>query len=144
MLKRKRSAHCGQVIVLTALVVATVLGGLLVAVADLLVLSSESTRADTAAYLGAQSGAESVDTTQFTSGVSSSGQLRLGSAAVGNCQRAVAVADPGAMATCVVSGSTITVTVTKKVQLPVPFAGVSSTVGAIRHAGAALGTVQPY
>ena len=65
-------------IVLTALVVTMVLGALLVAVADLLVESSEATRANTAAYLGAQSGADSVDTSQFPSGVTSSGQLRLG------------------------------------------------------------------
>ena len=131
-------------IVLTALVVTTVLGALLVAVADLLVVSSESTRADTAAYLGAQSGAESVDTSQFASGVSSSGQLQLGSEAVVNCERAVGVADPGASATCAVSGPSITVTVTKQVQLPVPFFGVSSTVRAVHQAGAALGTVHPY
>ena len=48
-------------IVLTALVVTMVLGALLVAVADLLVESSEATRADTAAYLGAQSGADYIE-----------------------------------------------------------------------------------
>ena len=131
-------------IVLTALVVTTVLGALLVAVADLLVVSSESTRADTAAYLGAQSGAESVDTNRFTSGVTSSSQLQLGDDAVANCQRAVSVADPGAEASCAVSGPSITVTVTKQVRLPVPFFGVSSTVRAVHQAGAALGTVRPY
>ena len=131
-------------IVLTALVVATVLGALLIAVADLLVVSTESTRADTAAYLGAQSGAESVDTSQFSAGVSSSRELRLGSDAVANCQRAVTVADPGASASCAVSGASITVTVTKQVHLPLPFFGISSTVQAVHQAGAALGTVRPY
>ena len=131
-------------IVLTALVVSTVLGALLIAVADLLVVSSESTRADTAAYLGAQSGAESVDTNQFSAGVSSSSELRLGPDAVTNCQRAVTVADPGASASCAVSGPSITVTVTKQVHLPLPFFGISSTVQAVHQAGAALGTVRPY
>lgn len=144
MLRREHSLERGQVIVLTALVVTTVLGALLVAVADLLVLSSESTRADTAAYLGAQSGAESVDTTSFASGVTSSGQLRLGSDAVANCERAVAAADAGATATCVVSGPSITVTVSKDIRLPVPFVGVSSTVRSVHQAGAALGTTHPY
>ena len=129
---------------LTALVVTMVLGALLVAVADLLVESSESTRADTAAYLGAQSGADSVDTSQFPSGVTSSGQLRLGADAITNCEQAVAVADPGAVASCVVSGDLITVTVTKRIQLPVPFVGLGSTVQAVHQAGAALGTVHPY
>ena len=144
MLRRRRAAQRGQVIVLTALVMTTVLGGLLAAVADLLVESSEATRADAAAYLGAQSGAESVDTSQFGGGVSSSGQLRLGADAVVNCQQAVTVADPGATASCVVSGDLITVTVTKRVQLPLPFVSLATTVRAVQQAGAALGTVHPY
>ena len=129
---------------LTALVVTTVLGALLVAVAGLLVLSSESSRADTAAYLGAQSGADSVDTSQFASGVSASSELRLGVDALANCQQAVTVADPGATALCVVSGDEITVTVTKPVRLPVPFVNLHATVRSVHQAGAALGTVHPY
>jgi hypothetical protein len=144
VLTRRRAGERGQVIVLTALVVTMVLGALLVAVADLLVESSEATRADTAAYLGAQSGADSVDTSQFPSGVTSSGQLRLGADAITNCEQAVAVADPGAAASCVVSGDSITVTVSKRIQLPVPFVGLGTTVRAVHQAGAALGTVHPY
>ena len=144
MLTRRRAGQHGQVIVLTALVVTTVLGALLVAVADLLVESGEATRADTAAYLGAQSGADSVDTSAFASGVTSSGQLHLGADAVANCQRAVTVADPGATAMCVVSGGSITVTVTKQVRLPVPFVGLTTTVRSVHQAGATLGTVHPY
>jgi hypothetical protein len=144
VLTRRRAGERGQVIVLTALVVTMVLGALLVAVADLLVESGESTRADTAAYLGAQSGADSVDTGQFPAGVTSSGQLRLGADAITNCEQAVAVADPGAVASCVVSGDSITVTVSKRIQLPVPFVGLGTTVRSVHQAGAALGTVHPY
>lgn len=144
MLTRRRAGERGQVIVLTALVVTMVLGVLLVAVADLLVESNEATRANTAAYLGAQSGADSVDTNQFPSGVTSSGQLRLGAHAITNCEQAVAVADPGAVASCVVSGDSITVTVSKRIQLPVGFMGLGTTVRAVHQAGAALGTVHPY
>ena len=144
MLTARRCHERGQVIVLTALVVTTVLGALLAAVAGLLVLSSESSRADSAGYLGAQSGAESVDTTEFASGISSSSQVRLGPEAVTNCERAVTVADPGAAASCVVSGDGITVTVTKQVRLPVPFFQLNATVRSIHQAAAALGTVHPY
>lgn len=144
VLSKRSAGQRGQVIVLTALVVTTVLGALLVGIADLLVVSSASTRADTAAYLGAQSGADSVDTSQFASGVTSSALLRLGANAAANCEQAVAAADPGAIASCVVSGDSITVTVTKQVAMPVPFVSLITTVRSVHQAGAALGTVHAY
>jgi hypothetical protein len=61
-----------------------------------------------------------------------------------NCRRAVAVADPGAQASCEVSGDVITVTVTKGVRLPVGLFGLSTTVHAVQRGGAALGTLRPH
>ncbi|HET9051039.1 MAG TPA: hypothetical protein VFO60_05005 [Candidatus Dormibacteraeota bacterium] len=120
-----------------------VLGTLLIAVVDLLSLNDEATRADNAAYLGAQAGATSIDPAQMAAGVTSSAQLRLGPEAQSSCRQAAQVADPQIEVRCIVDGSTIDVVVTKSIRLPVPFFGVGSSVRAERHAGAALGTVQP-
>ena len=142
--RRHRHREQAQVLALTALAMTFVLGTLLIAVVDLLSLNDEATRADNAAYLGAQAGASSVDPAQLAAGATSSTQLRLGPDAVSSCQHAAQVADPDVEVRCVVDGSTIDVVVTKHIGLPVPFFRVGSSVRAERHAGAALGTVQPY
>lgn len=142
---RPRRGQRGQILVFVALVLTFVLGGLLAAVADLVVEASEQTQADTAAELAAISGAQAVDPAQFSSGIGSTAQLRLGpQAAVANCQSAAGVADPGVEVSCTVSGSTLTAHVTKQIHLPIPFFGVGGNVEATHQAGAALGTVAPY
>ncbi len=139
-----RRQQRGQILVLVALVLAFVLGGLLAAVADLVVYTGEQTQADTAAELGAVSGSQAVDPARFPSGIGSTAQLRLGPDAVPTCKEAAVVADPGADVTCTASGSTMTVQVSKHIRLPIPIFGLGSTVESRHQAGAALGTVQPY
>jgi hypothetical protein len=142
--KAMRGRERGQILVFAALVIAFVLGGLLSAVADLVVRTSEQTQADTAAELGAVSGAQAVDPAQFAGGIGSTTQLQLGPDAVPACQEAARVADPGIDVTCAVSGSRVTVHITKHIHMPVPFFGLGSTIEASHQAGAALGTVAPY
>ena len=131
-------------LILAALVMSFVLVALIAAVADLLVIESESARADSAAFLAAQAGSESVSAGPAGPGVATTGQLQLGPEAVTDCQRAVAVADPGAKASCAVAGNVIRVTVSKPVRLPVGLFGMATTIHAVQQGGAVLGTVRPH
>ena len=143
MLRRaKRRGESGQVLLFTGLVFVFVLFGLIAVVGDVLVLSNGAAKARDAAFLAAQAGGSDVDLSSVANtDVPKSSDLTLSSTAVGECEQAAQVADPGITVKCSVTGGRITVEVSQSVTLPIQIFGSTGTVRAQAQGGPAAGTV---
>ena len=162
---RRGGGERGQVLVLYALILGLIGVAIIGMVADVAVLEFRNSTADSAAYLGAQAGAGTINKAAFDSGkltlagasgdscTESSGGAHSGvcsdgggSTAAGVCA-SVAVENDGGVnvtATCTQRGIHLMATVRQRVPLPVAVFGATGSVQSTRMAGATYGTNKYY
>jgi hypothetical protein len=135
-----RRRQAGQTLVMFALTLAFVFVGLIALIGDAAVMLYQYAQANSAALLGVQAGAATVDLAAFYNG---SQQLDSG-LAQSNCQQAAAQQSAGVTASCqVTNGHCITANVTKTVSLPLPIPGANPQVQITRTGQAVFGGQAP-
>ncbi len=153
--------QAGQVLVLYALILGLIGVAIIGMVADAAVLEFRNSAADSAAYLGVQAGAGTIDQAAFieTGGLTLAGAsgdscteysdgaqsgvctYGGGSSAAGVCASVAVKNDPGVnvTATCTQHGIIVTAIVKQRVPLPVAVFGATGSVQSTRTAGATAG-----
>jgi Flp pilus assembly protein TadG len=136
---RRRGQQQGQTLIAFSLCMALFLSAMLAMVADLSVMYTMSTRAKTAALVGAISGSNDIDRAQLYNG-----RVVLGATAPGTCQsRAQDVLRGAGTVNCVASGARMTVTVSVTVKLPIDVFGIHPVVHGSQTACAVQGALTP-
>lgn len=134
-----RRGQSGQTLIMFAITMVFMFLSLIALVGDSVVLMVRYNQVNSAALLGAQAGATAIDEELFYQGIH---QLRP-DLATSRCETtAESSAGPGAGASCVTNGNTVTATVTQQVTLPVPLFMQSATVSATRTGQAVFGGQQ--